>query len=78
MWKTQILNKDSQDPNKLTKIKVKIPNSDQEPPASSTAPNQGNKDMRVLCAFKLNIENPYFEQTFIGPKQTCSNPYQDP
>ena len=61
-------NKDSPDPNKLTKIKVKIPNSNQEPPASSTAPIQGNKDMRVLCTFKLNIKNPNLEQRFLGPK----------
>ena len=67
--KTQLSNKDSEDFNKLTKIQVKIPNSNQEPPASSAASIEGNKEMRVLCTFKFNIENPNSEQRFLGPKQ---------
>ena len=38
------------------KIKIKMPNPSQEPPASSKAPNEDLKDMYVLCTFKLKIE----------------------
>ena len=37
-------------------IKFKIPNSIQEPPASSKAPNEDLKDMDLLCTFKIKIE----------------------
>ena len=37
-------------------IKNKIPDSSQEPPASSKAPNEDLKDMDVLCTFKIKIE----------------------
>ena len=37
-------------------IKITMPNSSQEPPASSEAPNQDLKDMDVLCTFKINRE----------------------
>ena len=30
---------------------------------------QGNKDMRILCAFLLNIENQNSKQRLLGPKQ---------
>ena len=39
------------------KIKIKIPNPSQEPPASSKAPNEDLKDMDVLCTFKIKIES---------------------
>ena len=38
-------------------IKIKMPNPNQEPPASSKAPNQDLKDTDVLCTFKIKIEN---------------------
>ena len=38
------------------KIKIKMPNPSQEPPASSKAPNEDLKDMDVLCTFKIKIE----------------------
>ena len=38
------------------KIKIKMQNPSQEPPASSKAPNEDLKDMDVLCAFKINRE----------------------
>merc|ERR1711954_311255 len=37
-------------------INIRMPNSSQEPPASSKAPNQDLKDMDVLCTFKIKIE----------------------
>ena len=38
------------------KIKIKMPNPSQEPPASSKAPNDDLKDMDVLCTFKIKRE----------------------
>ena len=37
-------------------IKIKMPNSSQETPASSKASNQNLKDMDVLCTFTIKIE----------------------
>ena len=37
-------------------IKIKIPNLNQEPPASSKAPNDDLKDMDVLCTVKIKVE----------------------
>ena len=37
-------------------IRIKMPNSSQEPPASSKAPNQYLKDMDVLCTLRIMIE----------------------
>ena len=45
------------------KIKMKIPC--QEPPASSKAPNEGIKDMDVLCTFKIKIESQNLDQGYI-------------
>ena len=38
-------------------INIKMPNSSQEPPATSKAPNEDLKDMDVLCTFKIKIES---------------------
>ena len=35
---------------------MKVPNPNQEPSASSKAPNQDLKDMDVLCTFKISLE----------------------
>ena len=43
------------------KIKIKIPNTSQEPPASSKAPNEDLKDMDVLCTLKIKIERENWE-----------------
>ena len=40
-----------------TQIKIKMPNTSQDPPASSKAPNEDLKDMDVLCNFKIKIES---------------------
>ena len=37
-------------------IKIKMPNPNQEPPASSKAQNLDFKEMEVLCTFKIQIE----------------------
>ena len=39
------------------KIKIKIPNTSQEPPVASKAPNEDLEDTDVLCTFKYKIEN---------------------
>ena len=38
-------------------IKIKMPNSSQEPPAFSKSPKKDLKDMDVLCTFKIKIES---------------------
>ena len=38
-------------------IKLKIQNPSQEPLASSKAPKKDQKDMDVLCTFKIKIES---------------------
>ena len=38
------------------KIKIKMPNPSQEPPASSKAPNEDLKDINILCTFKIKRE----------------------
>ena len=38
-------------------IKIKMPNPNQEPPASSKAPNQDLSGIYVLSTFKIKIEN---------------------
>ena len=43
--------------NDHMKIKNKMPNPSQEPPALSKAPNEDLKDMDVLCTFKIKIES---------------------
>merc|ERR1711954_413539 len=40
-------------------IKIKMPNPNQEPPASSTAPNEDLKDMDDLCTFKIKLETKF-------------------
>ena len=39
------------------KIKIKIPNPSQEPPAYLESPIQDLKDMDILCTFKIKIES---------------------
>ena len=38
-------------------IKIKMPNTSQEPPASFRAPNDELKDMDVLCTLEIKIKN---------------------
>ena len=43
--------------NDHVQIKIKIPNTSQEPPASSKAQNEDSKDMDGLCTFKIRVES---------------------
>ena len=44
------------------RIKIKIPNPSQEPPASSNTPNEDFNDMDVLCTLKIKIESQNLDQ----------------
>ena len=44
--------------NNHNQMKIKMLNSSQETPASSNAPNE-DKDMDILCIFKMNKEKQY-------------------
>ena len=52
-------------------------NPNQEPPASSKAPNQDLKDMDVLCTFKIKIESQDSEYVCIKDKGSYQNQDQD-
>ena len=56
-------------------IKINMPNPNQEPPASSKAPNEELKDMDVLCTFKIKIESKISDQGCIKDHWPYS--YQD-
>ena len=47
------------------KIKIKMPNPHQKPPASSIAPNEDIKDIDVLCTFKIKIESRNLDHCYI-------------
>ena len=56
-------------------IKIKMPNPNQEPPASSKAPNEDLKDMDVCCTFKIQIESQNLDPGCI--KEQTLNPNQE-
>ena len=58
-------------------IKIKMPNSSQEPPASSKAPNKDFKDMDVLCTFKIKIESQNSDHGYIKDQWPYPYQYQD-
>ena len=39
---------------------IKVPNSSQEPPASSKFPNKDFKDMDLLCTYKIKTKNQFW------------------
>ena len=57
------------------KNKIKMPNPNQESPASSKAPNEDLQDMDVLCTFKIKRESQNSNHGYI--KDQWSYPYQD-
>ena len=63
--RSKIWNMGSSKTSDYFKIKIKMPNPSQEPPASTKAPTQDLKDMNVLCTFKIKIESQYSEQWYI-------------
>ena len=56
-------------------IKIRMPNTSQEPPASSKAPNQDLRDIDVLCTFKIWMEGHNFQHGCI--KEHWQYPIQD-
>ena len=44
-------------------IKIRLPHSSEEPPASSKDPNDDLIDMDVLCIFKIKLETWYLEHS---------------
>ena len=58
-------------------IKIKMPNSSQEPPVSSTAPNEDPKDMDVLCTFKIEIGSQNLDHGFSKDQWPYPNRNQD-
>ena len=59
------------------KIKIKMPNLSQEPPASSEAPSLELEDMVVLCIFKIQVGSHNSENGRIQDQQPYKNQYQD-
>ena len=69
-----------EDPNKVPdhiKIKIRMSNPSQEPPASSKTPNQDMKDMDVLCTFKIKIESQNSDQGCVKDPWPYWNQDQD-
>ena len=58
-------------------IKIKMPNPSQEPPVSSKAPNEGLKDMEVLCTSKIKLESQNLEHGVIKDQQLYLNQNPD-
>ena len=56
-------------------INIRMPNSSQEPPASSKAKNEDLKDMDVLCTFKIKIKSKNSDHEYI--KDQWPYPNQD-
>ena len=58
-------------------MKIQMPNSSQEPSASSKAPNNDLKDMDVLCTFKIKTESQNLDHGCIKDKWPYLNQDQD-
>ena len=65
---------------RVPKIKIKVQNPNQEPPASSEAPNPDFKDMDVLCTFKIKIGSQKSDHRCTKDKEPYPNkdPYAKP
>ena len=55
-WRTKNQNKGVSKTIDHIKIKIKVPNPSQEPPASSKAPTKDLKDIDVFCTVKIKIK----------------------
>ena len=55
------------------KIKSRMPNPSQEPPALTKALNQDLKDMDILCTFKIKIESQNSDQGCIKDQRPFQN-----
>ena len=60
--RAKIWNMDASKNSDHTQIKIKMPITSQELPASFKVPNQDSKDLDVFCTFKINIEHQTLEQ----------------
>ena len=58
-------------------IRIKFPNSSQEPPVSSKAPNEDLKDMHVLCTFKIKLDSQNLHHGCIKDQWQYPNEDQD-
>ena len=58
-------------------IKINMPNSSQESPASSKAQNDNLKDMDVLGTFKIKTESQNYEHQYIKVQSSHLNHDQD-
>ena len=54
-------------------IKIKMPNSSQEPPASSKAQNEDLKDVDVLFTFKIKIKSQKLDIIFLSKTSLCND-----
>ena len=61
----------------LIQNKIKMPNSGQEPPASSKAHSQDLKDMDCLCTLKIKIESQNWDHRFIKYQSPYAYQHQD-
>ena len=75
IWRAKVLNMGVARTSDNIQIKIQIPNTSQEPSASSKVPNEDSKDMDILCTFKINIESQHLDHGCI--KDQCPNPNQD-
>ena len=61
---------------------IKMWKTNQDPPASSKAPNQDLKDMDILCIFKIKIESRNSDHVYIKDQWAyqfkMSNPSKEP
>ena len=76
-WRGKNWNIDVPNTSDHIKIKIKIPNSHLQPPASSRAPNQELNDMDVLWIFKIKIESPNSDHGYIKDLWPYPNQDQD-
>ena len=60
------------------RIKIKIPNPSQEPPATFKTPKQDLEDMDVLCTFRIKIESQNSEYGCIKDQWPYGHQDQDP
>ena len=58
-------------------IKIKMPNTSQEPPAPIKTSYEDLKDMDVLCTFKIKIESKNLEYRCIQDQWPYPNQDQD-
>ena len=52
------------------KINIRMQNPSQEPPSSSSGPNEDFKDMDILCTFKIKIES---QKLIMGMSKTSDH-----